>query len=331
MGRRSITRVFVLGAGFSRTCGLPLAKGLFKEIWGFLEASGVLFDEVEREKFFRGLEIIGECFHTGIEPYPEFEPLLIKAAAYLKEYGDKNEVYDVCRILKEGTRRYLYSRLQDPARDLSVAKYFLSKLDRAQDVIISLNWDLVVEFAFRELKGYDYVSYCSSRSGFLILKPHGSINWRLFPAGFRITPASSNDYELYPGSGIWVFSGFSDYDASYSLDDNQLMMLPGSKDEPQDVGMRKIWDEVKAILSGARKIVFVGYSMPDYDEYTRRVFQETICPRLQTSRDQVAMEVIDPDGNVLERYRSVFGNETRLTGSRFEDTEYVRNVATTCR
>ncbi len=311
-----------MGAGFSKACGFPLAKELFKEVWGFLEGNEVLFDKLEKEKFFKGLKLLGERFHPGIEPYPEFEPLLIKTAVYLKDHADTNEVCDVYRILKEGTRKYLYFRLQGPVYGLSQAKTFVKRLDRTKDVIVSLNWDLVIELAFHELKGYDYVSYSSSRSGFLTLKPHGSINWRLFGQEARVINASRNLYELYPGLGIWVFPGFSDYDPSYVLQDNQLMILPGSKDEPQEAGMKKVWGEVKANLSLAGKIIFVGYSMPDYDEHTTRVFREAIYPRLQNTMDRPEVEVIDPDSNVLERYKSLFGNEIRPIMSGFEDTEY---------
>lgn len=317
-------RIFVLGAGFSKACGFPLAKELFKEVWDFCQVDQILFDEEQRRKFFAGLELLGEPF-DGLVPYPEFEPILMKAMAFLRKHGGGNEVFDVCRILKEGTRRYLYSRLQGSASDLAPAKTFLSKLDRTKDVIISLNWDLIIELAFHELKGDEYCSYSQSISGFLVLKPHGSINWRLFGRNLRVERASLDVYELYPGKGIWVFQGFSDYDPSYILDDNQHMILPGSKDEPQKEGMRKVWDEVKAYLSQARTIVFVGYSMPDYDEYATKVFRDTICPRLQNTHARPELEVIDPDVRVLEKYRSFFGNQIKLIKSRFEDTEYVRD------
>ena len=165
---------------------------------------------------------------------------------------------------------------------------FLSEvLAGPDDLIVTFNYDLVIEQALsRCFVGKKRVEpdYCLGprsrsrpklagvRTSFPLLKIHGSINWSLGPSGrLRVTPADQFKVPQSPGRF------------------KKVALVPptwrkGDQGGAFDAIMERAIDE----MTSADRIVIVGYSLPDSDQY----FREALSRVLDRSR-QPSIEVWD--------------------------------------
>jgi hypothetical protein len=60
--------------------------------------------------------------------------------------------------------------------------------------------------------------------------------------------------------------------------------------------------------------VFIGYSLPAYDSWSCRFFTEVCASK--------PVEVYNPDHNVLQRFREVFGEGTKVHEQTFGQCLY---------
>ena len=76
----------------------------------------------------------------------------------------------------------------------------------------------------------------------------------------------------------------------------------------QQKWLRAIWEEAFEVLSTARKIMFIGYSMPDSDGFMRALIHSAMATRA-ASVDSVVppkVYVIDPNEDTHKRYEGLF-------------------------
>lgn len=194
-------RIFVLGAGFSRSAGLPLAGELWAEIFHRARAltgrASKLMDDVEDYLKYRkrcdGLELTAE--QMDFEDFLAFldveHRLGLRGSDTWSEDGNEGQV-----VVKSLIGRILTERC--PAAN-SVPSLYLrfASLLRPDDVVLSFNYDVLLERALDAIgkpyrlfpDRYESVSEYSgavdnSKDEVVILKVHGSIDW-FDRAGYR--------------------------------------------------------------------------------------------------------------------------------------------------
>lgn len=143
----------------------------------------------------------------------------------------------------------------------------------------------------------------------LLLKLHGSVNWRIRRGARR--PAALADVvhheSWYPGSHGDV-PGL-DRDIERHLDDRPFLVPPvlaktGLAEEPV---LQHVWTAARDEISKADQVTFVGYSFPPTDLAARFLFTETI-PRARRGAIQVVdFRPEDARAALMGSYDAVFG------------------------
>jgi hypothetical protein len=324
LGTDTKCRVFVLGAGFSLNAGFPLVRVLRDEAIGVLRKSPwqVLLEPGSGDypdgQFYAALSAVER---DGLLP---FEELLI---ALQRKFRSGSDLSDLCslaiRALSDACLRLLWAK-QDATPELPecytnfrgwVNNWWSSGPTHA---VITFNWDLVVEKA---LVGWWSYSFDGTHN-IPVLKPHGSINW-----------STHLEEKLKAGYDGWKLIGQGSqfcYDGQNPLTNPdkdfihstflKYMVFPGSPNEAGELSSVKlIWDDVDRALSGADVIVFIGYSLPDYDSQAAEVFRRHAFGK--------EIEVFNPSADDLAKYSVVFGDKAVLNCQAFESCPYARRPA----
>ena len=153
---------------------------------------------------------------------------------------------------------------------------------------------------------YESVERHISDSAFLLLKLHGSINWR--PKLGNASPAAIDSITHHHE---WFGADGRNPQVADSLEPEPVMVPPvlsksGLVEQPV---LRLVWSHAFASLETAHEVTFVGYSFPTTDMAARTLFSEALkdlpledITVVNLSRDDSAAE------STREQYRSVFGD-----------------------
>jgi hypothetical protein len=95
------------------------------------------------------------------------------------------------------------------------------------------------------------------------------------------------------------------------------MLFPGDPELPQhDPDLKLIWSDVERAIAEHEVIVFLGYSLPEYDFSTAAFFQRVAARK--------RIEVYNPNAQHLDRFKAIFGSSARLFPQTFQDSPYGR-------
>ena len=312
---------FVLGAGFSVDAGLPLMRDLRGRVLRFIE-----FDR--HSSYATHLRPIYEYpqgqFYAGLDELdPSRELHFEELFSQLRRInGDPNYVgpaYVTEWVLRVGCARMFWCLHRLNPFPESDYRNFASWLGHAggRTTIVSFNWDVVIETALTEA-GISW-SYSLSRPAVIpVLKPHGSINWNGY-----LRKSYRNDsglwYPLELGSGLSYMAAtpLKNPDQQVINPDLAYAIFPGDPDLPeQDEDLRRTWRDVKAALAASEKVVFIGYSLPDYDCFAGEFFRE------HTARKEI--EVYNASDGDLQKYKRLSAAALGLHQAGFGSCPYAR-------
>lgn len=134
----------------------------------------------------------------------------------------------------------------------------------------------------------------------LILKLHGSINWRVDRSHFdQIIDGSIN-----PDNKITVWT--EDESLPQPEDDHSPMIIPPIPNKPLTTSslFRFLWTLAYEYMHEAKHIVIVGYSCPPTDTLARTMFSQFKSQNLES------VSIVDPNANALGDYREMFSPRT---------------------
>jgi hypothetical protein len=315
---------FILGAGFSAAAGFPLVRGLRERVVDFLYADRHSIYDVF---LHAGQDFKDGQFAEGInqvdpETHLAFEELLNALQIACKSAEPSNPCHLTLKVLRYGCARLFWKRqnqlLRAPTAYENFARRFFKPSEARDNAVISFNWDLVMEKALCDT-GVPWL-YSGSHGPVAVLKPHGSINWSSY-----LESGGQCDYEGWQRvSSQSVLS----YDASAPLNDPdpqeinpdyRYMLFPGDPELPEEAAKaRLIWFQVETTLGRSEALVFIGYSLPEYDPYSREVFQRAAMGR--------HVEVYNPSSEHLIQFRQLLGAHVRLFAQRFEESPYAQGA-----
>ena len=220
-------------------------------------------------------------------------------------------------MLRTGVARLLW-KIHNSIEEVAPAyKNFAAWLGMEQQHgIISFNWDLQAELLLQQ--AHIPWSY-SLASGVPIIKPHGSINWN----GYRREKLLA-DYPWQPVGPSSMLSfdpnkPLSNPDESGINRNLNYMLFPGDPDLPEfDEDVRLLWRDASCLIDRADMVVFVGYSLPDYDSYARKFFKDSLHGK--------NIIVVNPSTDDLRRFTSVFGTDAQLRHEKFLECPYAQPV-----
>lgn len=306
-------RVFFLGAGFSRSLGLPNTQELLDDV-----ASHVADKELRKAyRHFYPVERV-----TGFRPnVVDFFSLLQAHAAIARQLdgaalpGDPFlEAPKLLRDLRWAIVRRLL--LATRALDFSDPLPGIERMFDGNSVLITSNWDPVLEM---------YATIRQHRSGYhfnqtdtatTILKLHGSVDWaertalrvgltaqdfaslreRLGPGGNQLTIQDDEPIvrvrSIENATRSWQF-------AKARVEDPLIItMAPGKASDLEP--LRRIWNDAYRAISAAKEIEFVGYSLPPEDTEIRAL----VLAGIRRGTKNPRITVHNPAPDVHDRFRA---------------------------
>jgi hypothetical protein len=282
VGTRNQPRtVFVLGAGFSAGLGFPLTRDLLPMVLRRVDG---------RIKHIL-IQIIRFHFpHFSANrrsTYPNVEEVLTKIAINEELWSASRPIAGGFkkRHLLQARREILYQvsslfheRLKT-VRNRGWLTSFLDYIHRTKSIVVSFNWDLVLErFLFNEKVDESTYGLGNPRGQPVLLKPHGSLNW--YEASIvekvRRDRLSSLTADLCPPpeyEDILLFRKLRAPKTKVNRRYVPYVVPPTFVKRFDHPLLRKIWLEAILELGQARKVVFVGYSFPEYDHHSDFMFR----------------------------------------------------------
>ncbi|MGD0222680.1 MAG: hypothetical protein ABSF71_10105 [Terriglobia bacterium] len=317
---------FVLGAGFSVDATdpqMPLARELRERVLRFIEferhsSYAPHLDkswEYPQGQFRAGLQQIDPDGHL------QFEELFTEFRRQGVTSDSEGPAYVAEWVLRIGCARLFWCLHGLNPFPEWCYKNFASRLAQpgSRNTVISFNWDIVAETALVESRiPWSYSLYDPAIVP--ILKPHGSINWNSYlRRGFQ------NDSGLWrpigPGSGL-SYPAVTPLENPFQQGINPDLvyaLFPGDPDLPEhDEDLKRIWEEAKIALQGSDRVVFIGYSLPDYDPFASTFFHEHVSSEV---------EVYNPSEADRQKYKQLFGGRIVQEGGRFSSSPYAASAA----
>jgi hypothetical protein len=175
--RRS-SRVFVLGAGVSASCGIPVAQRLLSAAMDYLQDE----DGPRRDRIHKLLDYLYPGFSISMRNYPNIEDFLnlIEMAqqfntedfieSSLWRAGDLKEIH---AMVLQAVTDYLWAAMKHC--NLEPLKQFVTRILRKGDTIVTFNWDVTLETVLEN--DSDLSFWYEPSTDVLMLKPHGSLDW----------------------------------------------------------------------------------------------------------------------------------------------------------
>lgn len=250
--------------------------------------------------------------------------LIGKTLQYILRINDKDYIDNFAKYLVENCRQ----RKDNNYRDVDNVS------------ILTSNWDILLDTSVQhiidcsgELAVVDYCCYISSYRkddervkpgleilglggyNMKILKLHGSLNWLQCPRCQRVyvdldDKIAINQY-VNPINCRHCDKNFG-IEKSHELSSN--MIMPTYLKNLTNPQYKLIWQNAGVELSEAKKIVFIGYSLPQADYEMRQLLSRMIRPNAQ-------IEVVGYSENPItdteflaltSRYKNFFGDRLKL-------------------
>ena len=334
--------VFFFGAGASVADGVPLQACLLPKA---LSQNRVRESRVGRE-VIRFLERFFGLSGAPYQ-IPSLETVFAFLHYFISrnEHIDSKHSVSRLREIQECLVNVIHYVIdQKGTNDTSMHRAFWKTVgSRNRNVsMVSLNYDSALDEAFDCLyPNHAYIDYCikllnydfAEDMGFdwwvdpsqpvtnwggnpvpiKVLKLHGSVNWKFCRSCRRVllTPWNTK-IDLEQGTFFAIFGGDDGLKAEYRCPVDgcrfETLILPPSfvKDLGNPV-VSTIGSEIEQELRITRKVVFVGYSLPDADIHVRALFAKSL------SRDTQII-VVNPDTHdaFQARYRNLAGSVTFL-------------------
>lgn len=286
-------KVIILGAGFSYDAGIPLQNNLLGDIFKIeaqdYAAGGISLrsDQQKLKGFLKNL--------YGNDPDPRSIPLedlytMIDIAITRQRNIDIFDPSSLFKIRESLDRLILYTvnkDISEKAIDDYIEKV-KKLLKTGINKFISLNWDYLLEQILVKL-GYqiDYGAKLEfsekkqtgkeGQKSITVLKPHGSLNWRLCPICETIFYFLENENifrcpnceEIYEKKKHIIESYPEDSRFTFEPDLLPLLVSPTFMKNNIVPQLNIIMQLMYRHLSEADQLIFIGYSLPISDHDIR--------------------------------------------------------------
>ncbi len=299
--------VYVLGAGFSKQAGCPTVSE-------FISKNTVLrlkksLNKHEKQKLaslqsYWNYRITEGYCESNIESI--FNHVSAARYLFMESMTESNTSnYDALNIYDD-LQWFILKTLKEFTKTKVSKEYhkFVKEILQPQDVIISFNYDLVLEKVFNELKiPFNYGISEPEKDDRLILKLHGSANWVYCKNCGHSFP--TKDY-----SGLDALLGKIKCHNCKTKKLEPILIPPTMYKDYQDQergGMiRGLWSKANEELYTADKVVFIGFSMAQNDAYAQELFK--LSSNMNTALQTYFVVSNSVSSKLRENYRNALVN-----------------------
>lgn len=323
--------VFVVGAGFSTEFGYPMARDLLPRLWDRLGGA-------TKRSLSSVIAFHHPTWDGRASNLPEIEELLTELdtnedlLSSLRPAGhfDLRKLRRIREDILYSIAEWFHEIHSEPGDDLLIER-FSSLVRRTASAIISFNWDYELDkalFANRvtpESYGLGHGPIMSP----VLLKPHGSLNWYPAKTGRHISAKRKEK--------LW--SGGRDRDSIYCFLRWRAPRSQRRRYVPwivppthlKDFGhgmLRRIWKRCVDALGVAKRIYFLGYSLPAPDWHSRYILRCGFYNQVEgvplngkraKPTGKARVYVVNPSPDAFRRIEAVVGWECRWIPNRISE------------
>jgi hypothetical protein len=309
-------RVFILGAGFSAEAGIPLTASLLeKTMRKFATECPGIFERVDgyvRESIDSHLSEVdySEIDFSTLCTYLEY--------IELREYGGGERWSNSGSREKLALRFYLAKTIAEctptPSALSELYQQFAEQLHN-RDIVISFNWDGLLEVALQRL-GKPYTYNFRDDEAIKLCKLHGSVNWRLGEPSDLRGPRNTLgwesldfaqgliDVEIYHTSKLLEFKNWERYRPLGELE--PFLVLPGYGKAFDVRSNAVLWYKPEFAFSTTHDVFIVGLSLAPDDFFIQNFFLSNL-PFISSYSGVEGRHIyiINPDLRAEENYQFV--------------------------
>lgn len=311
--------VLFLGAGFSRAWGLPVMQEFFQY------ANDSTHLKEDDKNFLRELRRESSNANNAIVVrYDNLEEILsycLASTSFNAGYPNKEiSDYDkLCHILQE-VYRHIDNKINDKYKQHfgRLRRLFgmgKNETGYAKDIsIITTNYDVMLEYSLARFGWHcnipcewdelttrhsTNILYSTNKSGPLLCKLHGSLNWFSPEDNKNIIKVEnsiqSGEYFDSYKKGLIPISLPRVCLNEYNPIGTPLIIPPTLFKMQTDPRFSEIWSAAGKALNSADKLVFIGFSFPDSDIYIKYF----LAANLSDNVDLRPIEIIDPKASEI--------------------------------
>ena len=318
--------VYVLGAGFSRDAGCPTVSEFISN-----NVIVKLKRKLDRQEKKR-LENLQSYWNYRInEGYCEsnIESVFnhVSAAKYLfmeSMTESDTDSYDAVNIFDD-LRWFILKTLKETTKKKIPKEYydFVKEVLQPQDVIISFNYDLILERVLMDSKiPFDYGISEPQKGDRLVLKLHGSANWII----------CKNCGHTYPTDDYSGLDAILKKIKCHNCKTKKLepILIPPTlykdyQDPEQGDIIRELWSRANESLYTADNVVFIGFSMSQTDAYAQELFK--LSSNMNSTVDRYTVVNNSISQHIKSNYHKALVNR-EIKFIRNNTLDYIRNTTT---
>jgi hypothetical protein len=311
-------RVFILGAGFSAGAGIPLTEELLK-------SSLKLFSTVCPWIFSRVVNYAKESI-GDLDNALDYSRINFSELCTYLEYVELREHGGGERFCENGSREKLALRYylaktivkctpQDP-HVLQLYLDFAAQL-HAGDIILSLNWDGLLEVALKAV-GKAYTYNFKDSDAIKLCKLHGSVNWRLGNGikwrgsadvlaweSLRFTEAMMTR-EIYHTPELLDINSWHGFQPLGEID--PFLVLPGFGKAYDVRANAALWYKPEFAFATTHDVYVIGVRLAKDDFFVRSFFLSNL-PSIEdvTGVEGRQIYVINPEERIENNYEFLQG------------------------
>lgn len=335
-------RVFILGAGFSATAGIPLTEELLARAMSkfSIECPGI-YSRVENyaKKCMGSTDQNLDLSKISFSELCTFLEFI-----ELREYGGGERWCDNGSREKLALRFYLAKTIAERTpTSSSLPQLYLDFADQLHecDIVISLNWDGLLEVAL-EAVGKRYTYNFSDEGAINLCKLHGSVNWRLGDPNQWGIPTNTLGWqsmgftkgmmtrEIFHSSSLLQFSTWHRYFPLGELD--PFLVLPGYGKAFDVRANAALWYKPEFAFATTHDVFIIGLGLAHDDFFVRSFFLSTL-PYINSLSgvDGRKIFIVNPDKEAASNYEFVLRHghaELMNTGFSQEHVELMASRGT---
>jgi len=334
---RDIT-VIVFGAGATKDCNGPLTNEILPQALGSLPTSLPQQEAVNLLRKFLDDQFLQPGQSQRPQDYPALPLLLslLDTALDLKQPLGPLWPPEKLSEVRQAVEVAIFAAVDFQSPQTETSSYS-SLLDLAfpatqpEPTVISLNYDMILDLAMFDLcdkrkpesvpdYGCDFRTkqYRSKERWGKLLKIHGSVNWMYCYQCHQLELAWSRKRALPRRCGQLFFSD-EQYNRPYCPECRTrlrpILITPTHRKDYRNPHLARIWYEAERALQRAKRVIFVGYSLPDDDVGVIYLLKRGLGMPNPTplAPDQITIVEKDDrhrpvhDHPVGQRYRTLFG------------------------
>lgn len=328
IAKRRHPRVLILGAGASASCGIAVARDILREAMQRLTKR----DSEQTDKVHKLLQYLYPGFDENLSNYPNVEDFLnliemakeFHTEAYIEsKKWSEAKLQEVAEITLRAITEYIWDFMADADRR-RVLLGLTRELVHPGDVVISFNWDFMIDLTLEDLNisGYPVYSYGSSREAVALLKPHGSIDWfeeSKLPADKRLRKEMQ-----HRAAGVRFYPYFQ-LAKNPDLLKYPSFIVPPLSTKRFSGFLQRVWRDVYHAVAAAKELYIVGYSLPREDQFARLVIGRAIQRNNATRKNKkkrLPVIVVNPDEGAMATFAKLVGGGVQFIQTSLQDFVY---------